>query len=140
MAAVETWACVPGMEGRRDCGRGSRPGVARARETELPSGPGCQREGEPGKRGPRSAEGGRASALRRAHRDSADRGAGWAGGALAQRSGPRAGWKGEGIGLDPGEGKWAGELLGPRGKKRRGAGLGCFWGLGWLGFLVPSLF
>ena len=96
--------------------------------------------GEPGKRGLRSVEGGCASALRRAHRNSADRGAGWAGGALAQRSGPRAGWKGEGIGLDPGEGKWAGELLGPRGKKRRGAGLGCFWGLGWLGFLVPSLF
>ena len=85
-------------------------------------------------------KGGRASALRRVHRDSTDRGAGWAGGALAQRSGPRTGWKGEGIGLDPGEGKWAGELLGPRGKKRRGAGLGCFWGLGWLGFLVPSLF
>ena len=40
--------------------------------------------GELGKRGPRSAEGGRASALRRAHRDSADRGAGWAGGARAQ--------------------------------------------------------
>ena len=92
--------------------------------------------GEPGKRGPRSAEGGRASALRRAHRDSADRGVGWAGGALAQRSGPRAGWKGEGIGLDPGEGKWAGELLGPWGKKRRGAGLGCFCGLGWLGFSI----
>ena len=42
-AAVVTWACMPGMEGRRDCGRGSRPGVARARETELPAGPGCQR-------------------------------------------------------------------------------------------------
>ena len=48
-AAAVTWACVPGMEGRRDCGRGSRPGVARARETELPVGPGCQR-GEAGTR------------------------------------------------------------------------------------------
>ena len=60
---------------------------------------------------------------------------GWAGGALVQRNGPRAGWKGEGIGLDPGEGKWAGELLGLRGKKRRGAGLGCFWSFGLVGVL-----
>ena len=57
---------------------------------------------------------------------------GWAGGALVQRNGPRAGWKGEG--------KWAGELLGPRGKKRRGAGLGCFWGLGWLGLGFISFY
>ena len=136
-----TWACVPVMGtsprfAAGDLGQALRErGRRSCHRARVVSG-----RGEPGKRGPRSAEGGRASALRRAHRDSADRGVGWAGGALAQRSGPRAGWKGEGIGLDPGEGKWAGELLGPRGKKRRGAGLGCFWSLGWLGFLVPSLF
>jgi hypothetical protein len=67
------------------CGRGFRPGVAQARETELTSGPGCQREGEPGKRGPRSAEGG---ARERGPGDAAKR-ACWAG--RVQSEGEREG-------------------------------------------------
>ena len=89
--------------------------------------------GEPGKRGPRSAEGGRASALRRAHRDSADRGVGWAGGALAQRSGPRAGWKGERIGLDPGGREVGRGVTGPAGKEEKGSWAGLLLGFGLVG-------
>ena len=61
----------------------------------------------------------------------------WAGrgeGALG-RTGERVGWAtwGEEAGL-PGLSCWA------AGRKRRGVGLGCFWGLGWLGWVSPFLF
>jgi len=122
------------------CGRGSRPGVAQARETELPSGPGCQWEGEPGKRGPRSAEGGareraeargsgrtlaggpgRVRGERRARwrgpGDAAER-ACWAGRVRSRglrRAGPDAG---SGVGERAAQGGvWADRGLGPRGKR-----------------------
>ena len=59
----------------------------RARKTELLSGPGCQQEGVNLASGAHGQRKGGA----RAHRDSADWGEGWAGGARAACAG-RAGW------------------------------------------------
>ena len=89
----------------------------RARKTELPSGPGCQREGVNLASGAHGQRKGGA----RAHRDSADWGEGWAGGARAACAG-RAGWV-LARAYGPGWGE-AGPLVSGLGEGTRAAGRG----------------